>query len=57
VTPYLGARGAHVFYPGFVVRACEGLLGSLPSPVRRRVAPSFPARLVLGLRVVARKPR
>jgi SAM-dependent methyltransferase len=57
VTPYLGASGVHFFYPGFLVRACEGFLGALPAPLRRRLAPSLPSRLVLGLRVVARKPR
>jgi SAM-dependent methyltransferase len=57
VTPYLGARGVHLFYPGFVVRACERGLGALPPLLRRRIAPSLPARIVLGLRVVARKPR
>jgi SAM-dependent methyltransferase len=57
VTPYLGAGGAHLFYPGFVVRAFERSLRALPAPVRRRIAPSLPSRIVLGLRVVARKPR
>ena len=56
VTPYLGAGRVHLYYPGFLVRACEGILGSLPAPLRRTFAPSLPSRLVLGLRVVARKP-
>lgn len=57
VTPYVGAGGVHLLYPGFLVRACEVFLGALPAPLRRRFAPSLPSRLVLGLRVVARKPR
>jgi SAM-dependent methyltransferase len=57
VTPYLAAGGVHFRYPAAVVRAAEALLGRLPRPARRRVASSLPARLVLGLRVVAHKPR
>lgn len=57
VTPYLGMGGAHLFYPAFLVRAGERILGALPVVLRRRIAPSLLPRLLLGLRVVARKPR
>jgi SAM-dependent methyltransferase len=57
VTPYLASGRAHLYYPGFLVRAWEGLLGALPARLRRRLAPFLPSRLVLGLSVVARKSR
>ena len=57
VTPYLGAGRLHLFYPGFLVRAWEGVMGVLPASLRRRLAPSLPSRLLLGLSLVARKAR
>ena len=55
VTPYLGAGRVHLFYPGFLVQAWEGVLRGLPASVRRWIAPSLPSHLLLGLSVIARK--
>ena len=57
VRPYIATGRVHVFYPVLFVRAGETFLSLLPARLRRRLGPSFPFRLVLGLRVVARKPR
>jgi SAM-dependent methyltransferase len=55
VTPYAGLRGVILRYPARAIVACEALLGALPAPLRRRLAPAFPFRHVLGLRVIAKK--
>jgi SAM-dependent methyltransferase len=57
VRPYVATSRAHLYYPVLLVRACELFLSALPARLRRRLAPTFPFRVLLGLRVVARKPR
>ncbi len=54
--PYLGAGRIHFYYPAWLLVLGEKLIGGLPPRWRRRIAPWFPVRVFLGLRVVARKP-
>jgi SAM-dependent methyltransferase len=51
----LGTRGPHLRVPVFVVSRIERLLEKLPRQVGRRLARQLPLRVILGIKLVARK--
>jgi len=52
----VGARGRYVRLPMFIIRCMEWFLEVLPYSIRRPVARSLPIALLLGIRMVGRKP-
>jgi SAM-dependent methyltransferase len=52
----VGAKGRYVRMPLFIIRGLEWFLEVLPYSIRRPVARSLPIALLLGVRIVGRKP-
>lgn len=51
----VGARGFHLKTPIPVIKTVESILASAPRPLGRTLARGLPLRLVLGIKVIARK--
>lgn len=54
---YAGARGVFLRVPFWLIGLLEAVLGAFPRGVGKRIAHTGPMRAVLGLRVVAMRPR
>lgn len=52
---YAGARGRYVVFPCFIVGWLEALLLILPNAIRLRIGRSLLFRMILGIRLAARK--
>ena len=53
----IGAGGRHLACPMFLAMVMEQLVGLLPRRLSRRVAGWLPIRAVLGIRILAQKPK
>jgi len=51
----VGARGFHLKTPAPVVKTVESILASIPRPLGRTLARGLPLRVVLGIKMIARK--
>lgn len=50
-----GARGSYFRVPLSLIKLMESLLSALPTPLRKGVSRSLPLRLLLGIKLAARK--
>ncbi len=55
IRPYIGARNSYVPLPGFLLTSLEQALELLPGAIKKPIANSRLMKLLLGIRIVARK--
>ena len=55
LTAYVGGKGIFVRFSTSIIRICERIIYSLPSPLKKGVSHAIPIKALLGIIVIAKK--